>query len=460
MNLPKPFITRMQALLGSEAETLVAALYQPPLTGLRVNSLKLSSEQVSALVNWSLDPVPWCSTGFIVLENAQPGKHPYHAAGFYYLQEPSAMAVAEALAPAPGDLVLDLAAAPGGKATHLAALMGDQGLLVANEVERSRTAALASNLERWGVRNTLITNESAERLAERWGACFDRVLVDAPCSGEGMFRKSAAARQAWSAKTVQGCSLRQQRLLATAAGLVRPGGMLVYSTCTFAPEEDEQVVAHFLAQHPDFELRTVTLPLADPGRADWVAADLTRSELALTARFWPHRVVGEGHFVALLQRTAGEVVDLPMATLERAHPAACAAWHSFVATTLTHDSAEGMHLISQGSQIYALPTDLPPFAGLSVVRAGLWLGTLQRNRFIPAHSLALALSATTVQQRLDLAPDDPRLVRYLQGHPLPEPGPVGWLLLTVSGFPISWGRRAQGIIKNAYPKGRRRPLHE
>jgi NOL1/NOP2/sun family putative RNA methylase len=460
MTLPDQFIMRMQALLGAEAEALLAALNQPPLAGLRVNPLKLSSEQLSALVNWSLEPVPWCPAGFIVPESVQPGKHPYHAAGLYYLQEPSAMAVAEALAPAPGELVLDLAAAPGGKATHLAALIGDQGLLVANELERSRTAALASNLERWGVRNALITNASAERLAERWGACFHRVLVDAPCSGEGMFRKSTTARQEWSAKTVQGCSVRQQRLLATAADLVRPGGMLAYSTCTFAPEEDEQVVAQFLAQHPNFELRAITLPQADPGRADWVAADLTRTELALTARFWPHRVPGEGHFVALLQRVAGDVVDLPTAMLERVPRAACAAWQSFVAATLTHDPAEGMHLISRGSQIYALPADLPPVAGLSVVRAGLWLGTLQRDRFIPAHSLALALPATGVQQRFELAPDDPRLVRYLQGHPLPEPGLAGWLLLTVSGFPLSWGRRAQGIIKNAYPKGLRRPLRE
>lgn len=458
MILPDAFTRRMRALMGAEAEALFAALEQPPLVGLRVNTLKVSPEQFRALVPWRLEPVPWCPAGFIVAGDAQPGRHPYHAAGLYYLQEPSAMAVAEALAPQPGERVLDLAAAPGGKATHLAALIDDTGLLVANEIESSRTRGLASNLERWGARNAVITNESPQRLAERWGASFDRVLVDAPCSGEGMFRKTPAALTEWSEEHVHGCSVRQQRLLDTAAELVRPGGFLVYSTCTFAPEENEQVIASFLAAHEDFELRPLTLHGVSHGRSAWATPRPERADVRMAARLWPHEQRGEGHFVALLRRVAGEAARPKLLALNEAPKPSRELWRAFAAATLTHDPAAHARLIQFGAQLYAVPADMPPIDGVHVVRAGLWLGTIQRDRLEPSHSLALALRAADAIQSFDLAPDDERLARYLQGHPLHEAGDPGWVLMTVSGFPFGWGRRAQGIIKNAYPKGLRRPL--
>ncbi|MCW5854032.1 MAG: RsmF rRNA methyltransferase first C-terminal domain-containing protein [Anaerolineae bacterium] len=462
MTLPVQFAQRMRALLDVEADAFLAALEQPPRAGLRVNTLKLAPDHLLDLLPASLTPLPWCPTGFLVQGDEPLGKHPYHAAGLYYLQEPSAMAVAEALAPRPGDLVLDLAAAPGGKSTHLASLMGDEGLLVANEVETSRTRALAENLERWGVRQAVITNDDPRRLAERWGPVFDRVLVDAPCSGEGMFRKSPAALAQWSEKLVEGCSLRQRRLLDTAAELVRPGGWLAYSTCTFAPEENEAVIAAFLARHAGFELRPLTLTGAALGRPDWLPDELARPDLSHTARLWPHRVTGEGHFVALLQRAEGPKTMTPRAKVKDAPRPVRAAWRAFVQATLGMDPVKDAVLTTRGAHVYALPTKALDMERVKTVRAGLWLGTLERGRFEPSHSLALALRSTDEEglegweaRRLDFAPDDDRLRRYLQGHPLEEPGEAGWVLMTVSGYPIGWGRRAQGIIKNFYPKGLR-----
>lgn len=459
MAVPPLFAERMRTLLGAEAEELLAALARPPLAGLRINTLKLSPEAFQALVPWPLTPVPWCPSGFLVASEERPGKHPFHAAGLYYLQEPSAMAVAEALAqPAgidSGELVLDLAAAPGGKATHLASLMGGRGLLVANEIERGRTKALTENLERWGVRRALIINEDPARIAARWGPIFDRVLLDAPCSGEGMFRKSAAAVADWSPEIVRGCAMRQRQAIEAAAALVRPGGLLAYSTCTFAPEEDEQVIARFLDRHRDFALVPLSLPSALPGRPEWVDPALARADLALTARLWPHRIPGEGHFVALLRRTDGPAPQLVLARFKEAPKAARELWRDFVRSALSGDPAADDALVVYGEQLYAVPRDAPAFDGLHMVRAGLWLGTLRRDRLEPSHSLALTIDAAAAMRRLDLSADDERTLRYLQGHPLDEPGEPGWVLVCVDGFPLGWGRRAGAVVKNAYPKGLR-----
>jgi 16S rRNA C967 or C1407 C5-methylase (RsmB/RsmF family) len=244
--LPPTFLLRMQKLLGSEYAAFLASYQQTPVTGLRLNTLKLSKAAWETLTPYPLSPVPWCPAGSVIAPTISgpypipPGKHPYHAAGLYYLQDPSAMGAAELLAPQPGERVLDLAAAPGGKTTHLAALMADEGILVANEIHPQRTWDLAENLERCGVRHAAILNEPPARLAEHFGPFFDRVLLDAPCSGEGMFRKNPIARQEWKPGLVASCALRQAEILAHAASLVRPGGWLAYTTCTFAPEENEE----------------------------------------------------------------------------------------------------------------------------------------------------------------------------------------------------------------------------
>lgn len=375
------------------------------------------------------------------------------------------MAVAEALDVQPGQRVLDLAAAPGGKATHIAALLADQGLLVANEIDRGRVKALGENLERWGARNVVLTNAAPERLAQRWGAAFDRVLLDAPCSGEGMFRKHPVALAEWSVEQVQGCAARQARLLDDAARLVRPGGLLVYSTCTFAPEENEQRIAAFLRTHPDWSLEPIPLwPGVAPARPDW--ADPPLPDLAHAVRLWPHRLPGEGHFIARLRRHAG-ASDAPSAraparagrlrpTTRRAATEVLAAWQAFARDTLrvTLPIERG---VAQDDQLYLLPAlELPPAGDVRIVRAGLWLGTLRPGRFEPSHALALALRPDEVRQTHAL--DHRSVLAYLRGETLARPGADGWVLMTFDGFPLGWGRRVGGVIKNFYPRGLRRPI--
>lgn len=456
MTLPEPFAERMRDLLGPEADALLASLAGPARVGLRVNTLKCSPEVFKNLSEWPLTPVPWCGSGFLLnTPDVRPGLHPLHRAGVYYLQEPSAMAAAEALAPEPGEWVIDLAAAPGGKATHLASLMHNRGLLVANEVTGGRVRALGENLERWGTKNALVTQESVAKLAAQWGAVFDRVLLDAPCSGEGMFRKSGEALEQWSEHLVRSCAARQNELLFEAANLVKPGGVLVYSTCTFAPEENEAVINRFLSRNPEFRLEPLPLPGAEPGRPDWLPQP--DPDLAKTARFWPHRVPGEGHFVAKLRRGDGpepRVKPAPFAPLPRQ---ANALWEAFVRETFAHNPVEGAPLTLQGDNVYALPERLPDLAGVRTLRPGLWLGTLKKNRFEPSHSLALALAPAALAhlRTLELSPEDPDLKRYLRGDLLDAPGPDGWLTVTVAGFALGWGRRGWGVVKNAYPKGLR-----
>ena len=445
----------MRALLGSEADELFEALKSPAASGMRVNTLKTAPHALAARSPWPLHPVPWCPSGFRLDREDRPGLHPYHRAGLYYLQDPSAMAPAEALAPHPSERILDLAAAPGGKATHLAALLGDRGLLVANDVHPGRGRELARNLERWGARSRAQTSAPPNVLAARWGGIFDGVLLDAPCSGEGMFRKTPEAVAGWSEASVLGCARRQGGLLEDAVRLLRPGGRLVYSTCTFAPEENEQVVADLLDRHPNLELEPLELPGSEPGRPDWTRG---RHPLERTARLWPHKTEGDGHFVALLRNVGEPGDEVAVATtdaLPTAPAAATALWSAFVSGTLRRDPFPGWKLTLRNDALRAVPEGVPDLTGIRVLDVGIRVGRIRKGRLEPGHALALCLRPDEIGARFELSPDDPRLALYLAGHPLDDPGEDGWLLVTVSGHPLGWGRRARGIVKNWYPKGLR-----
>ncbi len=463
--LPPLFLERMAALLGgpesAEYRAFAASYDRPAVTGLRANTLKASAAELAARLPFALAAVPWSAEGFIVQDAdaasaGRPGKHPYHAAGLYYLQEPSALAPVELLDPRPGERVLDLAAAPGGKATHIAARLQGEGLLVANEIHGRRAWDLAENLERCGVRNAAVTNETPERLAERFGAWFDAVLVDAPCSGEGMLRKSAAARQEWTPELAAGCAVRQANILAAAARLVRPGGRLVYATCTFAPEEDERAVARFLAARPDFDLpEPPRRPGFAPGRPDWLPADERDARLAHAVRLWPHHVAGEGHFAARLMRRADaeqEAGPRP-ARSERLPKAVEAAYRAFVAETLAGPPADAVMLA--GAYLYAVLPGLPDLAGLRFLHPGWWLGTARKERFEPSHALALGLRAQQARRVADFPADGPETARYLRGETLASTGEDGWTLVTVDGYPLGWGKRVAGRLKSHYPRGLR-----
>jgi NOL1/NOP2/sun family putative RNA methylase len=442
-------------MLGDEAEPFFRALTDPP-AGLRVNTLRLTPERFRAMAPFPLEPLAFPSEGFRVDDGARPGRHPYHAAGLYYLQDPGAMAVAALLDPRPGERVLDLAAAPGGKATHLAARMRGEGILVANDVQPARTRELTGNLERCGVANALVTREPVERLADHFGAWFDRVLLDAPCSGEAMFHKSEAARSEWSPASVAGCARRQTDLLNDAARLVRPGGTLVYSTCTFSPEEDEEVVARFLRDHAGWEPVTLpTVPGAQPARSDWVPEEIRDDRLRLAVRLWPHRVTGAGHFVAGFRRLTGEDEE-PHVLADRGVPqSARASWEAFRSETLGGAVNDGT-LELRGQELYRLPTGTPALGRLRVERPGLWLGTVHAARFEPAHPLALAARPADFADTVALTADDPAVHAYLRGETLGSAGRPGWVAVCVDGFALGWGKRVGGTIKNHYPKGLRR----
>jgi NOL1/NOP2/sun family putative RNA methylase len=449
----------MSRLLGADFDAFAAALEAAPVSGLRVNTLKLPVNDFPALAPVPLgEKIPWCDSAFVLPpSDVSAGQHPFHRAGLYYLQDPSAMSPAELLDPQPGERVLDLSAAPGGKTTHLAALMQGRGLLVANEIKDKRVGHLAQNVERWGAGNVVVTNETPERLADNLGPIFDRVLVDAPCSGEGMFRKDMGARADWSPQMVLGCAARQHNILRVAAKLVRPGGYLLYSTCTFAPEEDEGAVQSVLDNFPDFSV--APLPLLDgflPGQpAGWTQLTAQQADSALVgaARLFPHRLSGEGHFACLLQRAAGESPPREREKFSRKRETPdLRFWREFAAATLNLDLAED-RLRVFGERLYLLPDTLADFSRLRVVHPGVWLGTFKKNRFEPAHPLALFLKRGEAKTTLDLPSESPELAAYLRGEPLESTGQPGWLVITADGWPLGWGKRVQGVVKNHYPRG-------
>ncbi|TKH42967.1 rRNA cytosine-C5-methyltransferase [Paenibacillus terrae] len=304
VQLPTAFVKRMEQLLGDEFEAFMAAYDHTPHAGIRVNTLKISVEAFKAISPFELRPIPWCDTGFYVPYGTKPGLHPYYHAGLYYVQEPSAMSPVELLNVAQGEAVLDLCAAPGGKSTQIAAKLQGSGLLVTNDISADRTKALAKNVELYGVRNAVVLNESPDRIADAFPHFFDKILIDAPCSGEGMFRKDEDMAKQWENHSVDKCVVMQRDILRVAASMLSDGGRIVYSTCTFAPEENEGMIAEFLEAHPDFGV--VPAPSGTgfaSGHPEWVSEAVAEAhpELRGTARLWPHLIEGEGHFIAVLQ---------------------------------------------------------------------------------------------------------------------------------------------------------------
>ena len=449
----------MNRLLGDQAPLFWQALQQQPSRkGLRVNTLKISLPEFTDLLPLEKASLLWEKHGFTIPEEIQLGKHPYHVAGLFYLQEPSAMAPVNALDPQPGEKVLDLAAAPGGKATQIASRLKQRGLLVANDPHPGRIHALAQNLERWGVRNAIITREKPERLAEQWSDRFDRVLVDAPCSGEGMFRSQPSERKRWSEGFVERCTHQQSQILWYAARLVRPGGTLVYSTCTFSPQENEGRIAQFLNARDDFTLDPIpVLPGYSPGRPDWIQGD---ENLRGAVRIWPHLAPGEGHFIARLIRSnrESEKQHAPGPVLPRPSREQQVWYRNFVSENLHIGSLpdsivpESNQLVSTGDQLFAAPPASPALNGISVHRRGWLLGSFQGEKFAPSHALAMGLRARQVQSVLEFDLEDPGLLSFFRGVPLARPGMPGWVLVTTAGHPLGWAYRNEKRLISHTPR--------
>ena len=428
--LPEAFLTRMQAQLGAEYEDFLRSLERPRAVALRFNPLKGA---VPALP-FVEAAVPWEPLGYYYAPDSRPGLHVFHEAGVYYLQEASAMAPVALLDPQPGERVCDLCAAPGGKTTQIAGRMLGEGFLLCNEINPKRAKILSRNIERMAVPNALVTNEHPENLAKRFPGFFDRVLVDAPCSGEGMFRKEEAAVTDWSQETVEMCARRQAEILSSAAKLVRPGGRLVYSTCTFAPEEDEGAVAAFLEAHPEFEPEVIAAP--------WFVPVENGGH-----RMWPHKLLGEGHFAAVLRKNRGDEGEVPIFKGEKLPKE----WGSF-AKELGITLPEGKAVFF-GQNLFWAPVDLPEISRLKVLRPGLELGTVKKDRFEPAHALALWMKDCKNTQ--DFPADSDGMARYIHGDVVPS-AKKGWCLVTADGYSIGWGKGDGNVLKNHYPKGLRR----
>jgi len=428
--LPEAFLERMKHQLGEQYPEFLQSLERPRAVALRFNPLK----GAAPAMDFTGAPVPWEKQGFYYDPEARPGLHVYHEAGVYYLQEASAMAPVALLDPKPGERVCDLCAAPGGKTTQIAGRMLGDGFLLCNEINPKRAKILSRNIERMAVANALVTNEHPQRLADRLPGFFDRVLVDAPCSGEGMFRKEEAAVTDWSQETVEMCARRQAEILHSAAQLVRPGGRLVYSTCTFAPEEDEHAVAAFLEAHPEFTPEIMETPWFDSVENGG-------------HRLWPHKLLGEGHFAAVLRRADGEGEQTPVPDGEKLPKA----WTDF-AKDLGIALPEGK-AVSFGQNLYWAPAEMPSLKGLKVMRPGLELGEIRKDRFEPAHALALWLSSCANEE--SYAPEGEEMKAYLHGDVVPS-GKKGWCLVKAGEFSIGWGKGDGRVLKNHYPKGLRR----
>lgn len=462
MNLPIEFENKMKAFLGNEWDDFLYSYDNNRFQALRFNTLKVQSPEermriLKTLKTSSDKKVSWANAAYYFDENVRPGKHPYHEMGLYYIQEPSAMSAAALLAPKPGMRVLDLCAAPGGKSTQLATYLGDSGLLVSNEINTQRSRILSQNIERMGIKNAIVTNEDSFVLASHFPGFFNAIQVDAPCSGEGMFRKLPEAIEQWSMENVAICAARQKEILDNAAVMLKPGGTIVYSTCTFSKEENEDVIEYFLERHPDFTLEEME-------------------------RFWPHKVDGEGHFVAKLVRRGCVDTDLkadrktkknknsknrknetkPALTKENMKLLS-----EFLDETISEDMAawiKNSRLVMFGEQLYRLPDMEVDIKGLKVQRAGLHIGEFKKQRFEPSHSLALALKISEAKNVVKLTWDDPQTTGFFNGQSVmlsdeqTAECKKGWALVCVDGYPAGWGKVNGAQVKNHYPKGLRNKI--
>lgn len=453
INLPGDFLDRMERLLGNDYSDFLKSYEKSRQYGMRRNPLKAGKEAFEKM-EFGLRKVPWADEGYYYDNDTKPGKNPYHEAGAYYIQEPSAMVVAELLDVKPGEKVLDLCAAPGGKSTQIAGKMQGKGLLVSNEVNYGRVKILSRNIERMGISNAVVLNEDTGSLAEKFPLFFDKILVDAPCSGEGMFRKDENARSEWSINNVEKCAQRQLMILNDAASMVRVGGIMVYSTCTFSPEENEQVIAGFLKEHSEFELSDCNFYQGfDNGHSEWTdGADVSKA-----IRLWPHKIAGEGHFAAKLVKKDGDsihyetdgnyckILDLSM-------------YKEFVSDFLKSSPADG-NFVLFGEQLYCIPKEMISLKGIKVIRPGLHIGVNKKNRFEPAHAFAAALKPSEAANVKVL--DISMATEYINGQTIDDDKLKGWTLMCVEGpcpdcpdcYSVGWGKASNGVIKNHYPKG-------
>ena len=449
MNLPEEYILKMKSLLNEEYDEYIASFDNERLYGIRVNTLKMPVDEFYNKKLYELSPVKWCKEGFYYNgANVRPSKNPYYYAGLYYLQEPSAMSTGAVADVKPGERVLDICAAPGGKSTQVGARLKGDGILVTNDISTSRTKALLKNVELFGLTNAVVLNETPDKIANRFTDFFDKVIIDAPCSGEGMFRKDPDIIKAWNKKMIDFCLSAQYEILEACARAVCVGGYIVYSTCTFNPDENERQIEAFLQRHPEFELCDIPEEFGlDHGRPEWTKSGDKKFEKC--GRLWPHKISGEGHFVAKIVKTSGKE-----RTDYNGHENNKIDGFEYFEQFL-NDNISGIDFNGDfetfGEKLYMLPKNLPSFNGIRVVRNGWYLGDIKKKRFEPSQAFAMGLKKENVKLTEELKDYD-TAVKYLKGETLEtELEKDGWVLVNFR----SVGQKARkDVLKiNIFPVG-------
>ena len=476
-HLPQAFLERMEEMLKEEFPAFLESYQAPRQFGLRINTKKISTEKFLEISPFHLTPIPWVENGFFYGSEDRPSRHPYYQAGLYYLQEPSAMTPASRLPVSPGDIVLDLCAAPGGKATELGSRLKGRGLLVANDISNSRAKALMRNLELWGIENSLVTTETPRHLSQVFPEYFHKILIDAPCSGEGMFRKDADVAKTWDPSRPDYFSSQQKEIVTRGISMLRPGGMLLYSTCTFSPLENEGVISFILENFPQMELLDIPgYQGFSKGCPQWGNGD---PRLEKCVRIFPHHMAGEGHFLALLaKKEEGSGISftrkIPAVSPSSARSRSRKEKNSQQKSSELDKSSRLLledffrevslpldlsRMEVRNAHVYALPEAGPESVnGLRFLRWGLYLGELKKNRFEPSQPLAMTLSAGDYPRVLNLSCSDQRIERYLGGETLlldqaeASSGP-GWYLVCAEGYSLGWGKVSGNLLKNKYPAG-------
>ena len=444
--LPLPFLERMKEMLGDDYDAFLKSYKNPRTYGLRVNTAKLSCQDFQALSPFPIRPIPWINTGYFYEEESRPARCPYYQAGLYYLQEPSAMTPADRLPVEPGDRVLDLCGAPGGKSTELGAKLMGEGLLVSNDVSISRTKALIRNIEMFGIRNDMILCTEAKYLVPSMTGFFNKILIDAPCSGEGMFRKGNNEIKNWQQKGSEPYAKLQREIVDDAIKLLAPGGMLLYSTCTFSPEENEQVIEYLLEKNEDLSLVPMKMCEGfDHGHPEWTLTG--REDIKQCIRLWPHKIKGEGHFLALLKKADGEQPTFKYEKIKK--------------VKLTPETEEFFknckmdidwsHVREHQGKLFYLKEDIPEMKKVRVLRKGLYLGEMKKGRFEPSQSFAVALAANEYEPYLSFDINDENTVKYLKCETLDvDTNTEGIHLVGTNEFPLGWAKIKKGRLKNKY----------
>lgn len=457
--LPDKFLAEMRELLGKDYDSFMESYHNPRTYGLRLNSAKISNQDFIHTAPFSVKKIPWISNGFFYEENSRPSKCPYYQAGLYYLQEPSAMTPSAFLDVLPGDYVLDLCAAPGGKATALGEKLKGKGLLIANDISTSRARALLRNIELFGISNAVVTNEQPSRLAQTFPGFFHKILLDAPCSGEGMFRKEEALARDWSPEKSQNLSEIQKDLILLCWQMLRPGGFLLYSTCTFSSCENESVIAHLLRCHPEAELQC--LPNYEGFSRGIPPRDAPMDVLTRCVRIFPHKMHGEGHFMALIHKPGNSLSvaeSTPGTIRDNDRKWIQAFLNDMGLVTLGGIPFDWNRVEIRKEKVYYLPPVPVNLRGISYLRNGLYLGDLKKNRFEPSQPLALAVHRQEIQAVISLSVSDERLMKYLRGEPVPIASgeasrEKGWHLLCADEYPLGFGKLVNQTLKNKYPAG-------